>query len=130
MRRWHPLWRGFWLAAAMAAGLVLLGATDVLAVFRLERRMLVLLGGIALGAFLGALPGRLRRKENRARHTAWQSCLRAGLCGLTMALALRLAGSGAILPGLMTGSVGAYAFCGAALAAGFVTVRLMERRPA
>lgn len=44
-----------------------------------------------------------------------------------MALALGFAGDGRIIPRLMTGSAGAYAFGGTALAAGFVTVRIMGR---
>ena len=41
---------------------------------------------------------------------------------------LGMAGSGAVIPALMTGSVGAYAFCGMALVAGFITLRIAERR--
>lgn len=127
MRIVHPLWRGFWLACLMAAGLVLLGAADSLAPFRAERRLLAYAGAITVGAFIGALPGRLRRGVKPDQQTSWQRCLRAFLCGLAMALALGLAGDGRIIPALMTGSVGAYAFCGAALAAGFVTVRIVGR---
>ena len=44
-----------------------------------------------------------------------------------MTLALGMAGDGRILPALMTGSAGAYAFCGMALLGGFLTVRIMGR---
>lgn len=128
--RMHPLWRGFWLAAAMAAGLVLMGMTDSLAAFRLERRALAFSGAIAVGTFLGALPGRLRRGGKSRQGTTWQRCLRGFLCGIAMVLAMGLAGSGRVIPALMTGSAGAYAFCLTALAAGFVTVRIMGRERA
>lgn len=130
MMRSHPLWRGFWLAAAMAAGLVLLGAADALGPFRFDRRLLAYAGAITVGAFLGALPGRLRRGSRSAQSTTWKRCLRAFLCGLAMALALGFAGDGRIIPALMTGSAGAYAFCAMALLTGFVTVRIMGRKRA
>lgn len=130
MRIPHPLWRGFWLAAAMAAGLVLLGAADALGPFRFDRRLLAYAGAITVGAFLGALPGRLRRGSKSAQSTTWQRALRAFLCGLAMAFALGLAGDGRIIPALMTGSAGAYAFCAMALLTGLITVRIMGRRRA
>lgn len=134
MDRSHPLWRGFWLALSMAAVLFLLGPTDPLAPFRLERKPMVFFAAMTAGAFLGALPGRLRRRGKSAWRAPWQQprwglpLLRAFLCGAAMALALGMAGSGAVIPALMTGSVGAYAFCGMALIAGFITLRIAERR--
>jgi len=128
--RIHPLWRGFWLAAAMAAGLVLLGGVDSLAAFRLDRRAVAYAGAITVGAFLGALPGYLRKGRKPRFSLPWRQALRDFLCGFAMVLGLFLAGDGAILPGLMTGSAGAYAFCLAALAAGFVTVRIAGRAKA
>lgn len=125
--RMHPLWRGFWLAAAMAAGLVLKGMTDSLAPFRLERRALAYAGAITVGAFLGALPGRLRRGGKSRQRTTWQRCLRGFLCGVAMVLAMGLAGDGRVIPALMAGSAGAYAFCLTALVTGFATVRIMGR---
>lgn len=125
--RMHPLWRGFWLAAAMAAGLVLMGMTDTLSAFRLERRALVFAGAITVGSFLGALPGRLRRGGKSRQRTTWPRCLRGFLCGSAMVLAFGMAGDGRVIPALMSGSAGAYAFCLAALATGFATVRIMGR---
>ena len=127
MRTVHPLWRGFWLAAAMTATLLMLGETDSLGPFRLDRKLLVYAGAMTAGAFLASVPARLRRKES-CEKPSWQRCLRAFLSGAVMALALGMAGSESILSALMTGSAGAYAFCTAALAAGFVTVRVMEGR--
>lgn len=127
MRIPHPLWRGFWLAAAMAAGLVLMGFTDVLGPFRFDRRMIACAGAITVGAFLGALPARLRRGAKSAQRTTWQRCLRAFLCGFAMVLGLSLTGGTAVLPALLTGSAGAWGFALAAMATGFVTVRIMGR---
>lgn len=130
MRIPHPLWRGFWLAVAMMAGLVLMGFTDSLDVFRLDRRMIAYAGAIVVGAFIGALPGRLRRGSRPAQSTTWQRCLRGFLCGLGMTLGIGLAGRGFILPALLTGSAGALGFCAMALLAGFITRRIAERRRA
>ena len=124
--RIHPLWRGFWLAAAMAAGLVLLGGTDSLGVFLLDRRAVAFAGAMLAGAFLGGLPALLRRGRSSGRFP-WRRSLRGFLCGMGMTLALGMAGDGRILPALMTGSAGAYAFCGMALLGGFLTVRIMGR---
>ena len=125
--RSHPLWRGFWLAALLAAGLVLMGFTDCLAAFRGERGSIALCGGVTLGAFLGALPRWLTRKGKPRLLPYWRHALRAFLCGCGMPLAIGLAGDGAILPTLLTGSAGAVAFGLAALTAGLVTVRIMGR---
>lgn len=127
MRIVHPLWRGFYLAVVLAAMLVLLGPADMLAAYGFDRRMLALCGGVLAGAFLGAVPSRLTRRRKPVQRTTWQRCLRAFLCGAAMILGCAMAGSGRILNALMEGSVGAYVFGGAALAAGFVTVRIMER---
>lgn len=128
MRISHPLWRGFFLACAMAAALFLLGQMDSLSPFRLERRPLAYAGALVVGGFISALPRRLTRRRSPAPRTTWQRCLRAFLCGAAMVIALAMAGSGSVIPALMTGSLGAYVFCALALAAGFVTVRIAERR--
>ena len=130
MPRQHPLWRGFWLATVIAASLVLMGAADSLAPFRLDRRPLAYAGAVTVGAFLGALPGWLRRSARPAPTATWKRCLRAFLCGTAMALSIGLAGDGRILPALMTGSVGAYGFCLTALLTGLITTRIMGRKRA
>ena len=130
MYRSHPLWRGFWLAVALTAGLVLLAAADSLAPFRFDRRMIAFCGAVTTGAFLGALPARLRRGSVSAQRTTWQKCLRAFFGGFFMALGLGLAGDGRILPALLTGSAGGFGFCLTALAAGFITARIMGRKRA
>ena len=130
MRIPHPVWRGFWLAVLMMASLVLMGFTDALAVFRGDRRMIAFAGAVTVGAFLGALPGLLK---NRAASPTWQKgpwprYLLAFLGGAGMALAFGMAGDGRILPALLTGSPGAFLFCGTALLGGFATVRIGGRR--
>ena len=128
--RAHPLWRGFWLAAVLAAGLVLMGFTDSLAVFRGERGAIAFSGGITLGAFLGALPRWLTRRGKPRLFPDWRPALRAFLCGCGMPLAIGLAGGSAILPALLTGSAGAVGFAITTLIAGFVTTRIMGRAKA
>lgn len=128
MMRAHPLWRGFWLAAVLAAGLVLMGFADSLMPFRLERQAVAFAGAVTVGAFLGALPGRLRKGFKPAQATTWRRCLRGFLCGGGMAFAFALAGDGRVLPALLTGSAGAWGFALTALASGFATVRIMGRR--
>ena len=130
MRILHPVWRGFWLAVMMMAGFVLMGFTDALAPFRGERRMIAFAGAMMAGAFLGALPGRLRKGAASRQQTSWQRCLRAFLGGAGMALALGIAGDGRILPALVSCDPGAVIFGASALMTGFITVRLAERRRA
>ena len=125
MRRRHPLWRGFWLAAVLAAIRVLLGGQDWLAAYQLNRRSLALYAAAAVGAFLAALPGLIRRRRERPLRTTWQRYLLAFLCGAAMLLSVGMAG-GSILPALMEGSVGAYAFVGTAWAAGFTVLRIIR----
>lgn len=128
MLRSHPLWRGFWLAAVIAAGLVLMGFTDCPAAFRLERRAVAFCGAVTVGAFLGALPGRLRRGAGSNQGTAWRRCLRAFLGGCGLSLGLALAGDGGVFSASLTGSAGAWGFALMALVGGFATVRIMGRR--
>ena len=123
--RSHPLWRGFWLAAVQAASLVLMGFADCLGAFLLERRMLAFCGAVTVGAFLGTLPGWLKKSATRPAHPSWQRCLRGFLCGAGLVLALTLAGDGRMLSAFLTGSAGAWGFGLAALAGGFTTVRIM-----
>lgn len=125
--RSHPLWRGFWLAAVVAAGMVLMGFTDCLGAFRLERRMLAFCGAVTVGAFLGALPGWLRKSAPPVS-AGWKRCLRGFLCGMGLALAFSLCGDGRLLSAFLTGSTGAWGFAAAALIAGFAAVRIMGRK--
>ena len=130
MRIPHPVWRGFWLAVLMMAGLVLMGFADALAPFRGDRRIIAFVGAVTVGAFLGALPGLLRKRKAPLtwRRGPWYRYLLCFLGGLGLALAFGVAGDGRILPALLTGSPGAFLFGGAALLGGFATVRIGGRR--
>lgn len=126
MRRVHPLWRGFWLALVLTAAL-LLSDVDSLMAYRLNRQMLVLCGAAVLGAFLAALPGRLRRRT-KPEKPRWTRCVLALVCGLVMSIGLGLAGSGRILLSLAEGSSGAVAFVLAAWGTGLLTLLIVGRR--
>lgn len=138
MRGQHPLWRGFFLAAALTAIRFFLGETDSLSVFKGERPALFLYAALTLGGLLAALPSLLRSaararsaggfpaKAGHARPSVRRLML-CFACGAAMALGLGIAG-GSVLSALLSSSVGAYAFCAAALAAGCAVVRLSERR--
>ena len=130
MRIPHPVWRGFWLAVVMMAGLVLMGFTDALAAFRGERRMIVFAGAVTVGAFLGSVPALLRgRKLPPAwRISPWYRYVLAFLGGAGVALAFGVAGDGRILPALLTGSPGAFLFSAMALLGGFAAARIGRRR--
>lgn len=128
MRRVHPLWRGFWLAAALVTVRLLTGGPDGLAAYRLDRRILALSFAVTAGAFLAALPGRLRKGRRMPGKPALSRCIRALIAGAAMALGLHMAGGGRILPALMEGSAGAYAFAGTAWLTGLLTVRIAGRR--
>ena len=127
MRRVHPLWRGFWLACLWTAALVLLGGVDWLAAYRGGRTALALVLGVAAGAFLATIPALVRRREERSR-PRWTRLVICFLAGAALALACGMAGTGRILPALMEGSVGAYAFLGMAALTGFITARIIGRR--
>ena len=130
MRREHPLWRGFWLACVWTAALVTLGGADALAAFRGTELGLILAGATLAGGFLADLPRRLRHRGKTSARPRLSQLLTAFFCGLAMALALGMAGSGRILPALLEGSTGAYAFVAAAAAAAFVAARIAGRRNA
>ena len=127
MRRVHPLWRGFWLALALTAAL-LLSDVDALMAYGLNRRMLALCGATTLGAFLAALPGRLWRLRERPEKPRWTRCVLALVCGAAMSVGFGLAGSGRILLSLAEGSTGALAFVLAAWGTGLITLLIAGRR--
>jgi len=96
--------------------------------YRLNRRMLALCGATALGAFLAALPGRLRRLRERPEKPRWTRCVTALVCGAAMSVGLGLAGSGRILLSLAEGSTGAMAFVLTAWGTGVLTLLIAGRR--
>ena len=128
MRREHPLWRGFWLACVWTTALVMLGGVDALAAFRGTERGLILAGATLAGGFLADLPRRMRHRGEPSARPRLPRLLTAFFCGLAMILALGMAGAGRILPALLEGSTGAYAFVGAAGLTAFLTARIAGRR--
>jgi len=135
----RPFRRGLWLAAASAVILTLVGRIDFLAAYGQVRRLLgeaeradfFLAMAVMMipGAFLAALPGRLRRKGIR-RVSTWRGCLACFLGGLAMTLAASLAGGGDGMAwtGLLQGNISAYVFVAAAWLVGLMTARLRMRR--
>lgn len=128
MRRVHPLWRGFFLACLLSAALVLTGGPDWLAAVDGDSQALALLGMTALGAGLTAIPGLLRRRKGKKEKPCWARLLICFLCGLAMALACGMAGTGRILSALAEGSSGAFAFVGTAALTAFFTARIAAGR--
>lgn len=128
MRRVHPLWRGFFLACLLTASLVLTGGPDWLSALGGDKQALVLLGMTALGAGLTAVPGLLRRTKAGVHRPGWLRLLTCFLCGLVMALAGGMAGTGRILSAMAEGSVGAFTFVGTAALTAFITARIAARR--
>ena len=127
MRRVHPLWRGFWLACLWTAALYLLGGPDWLAPYRPEWAALAFTLSCAAASLLLSLPAIIRGRASHP-HPHWAQLLTAFMSGLAMVLACGMAGTGRILPALLEGSVGAYAFLGAAALSGLITARLLGRR--
>lgn len=107
------------LVLVMSALMVMAGESDALAVYAMT----------AVGAFLAALPGRIRRRKEKRLRSSWQGCVVCFAGGLVLVLAGGLANmNGALLTGLMQGSVSAYAFAALAWLAALVAARVKERR--
>ena len=86
-------------------------------------------GMTAVGAFLAALPGRIRRRKEPRLRSTWQGCLLCFAAGFVMVLAAGLGHmNGRLMTGLMEGSVSAYAFGTLAWLAAVAAARLKERR--
>lgn len=129
MRR--PCARGALLALTLTLGLALgspiqLGPEALLDSGRFTWALAAM---IVPGAFLAALPGRLRHRARPAAVSA-RRCALAFLGGLAATLGCGLAGSGAAML-LFTeptvGSLGGWGFLLSALAAGWIVARLVER---
>ena len=127
MHRVHPLWRGFWLACLWTAALYLLDGPDWLAPYRTERAALAFALSCAAASLLLSLPALVRKRSVPSR-PRWTQLMISFLSGLAMVLACGMASTGRILPALLEGSVGAYAFLGAAALSGLITARLLGRR--
>lgn len=83
----------------------------------------------AVGAFLAALPGRIRHRQEPRLRSGWKGCLVCFAAGFLMVLGAGLGRmNGRLLAGLMQGSISAYAFGAAAWLAALITARIAERR--
>ena len=130
MRR--PCARGTLLALTLTLALTLgfpidLGPEALLAGRRFALALAVML---VPGAFLAALPGRLRHRERARIPVRWQRCLLAFLGGLAVTVGCGLDGGGAavlLFTGPAVGSLGGWAFLLAALVVGWIVARLTER---
>ncbi|MBQ7844724.1 MAG: hypothetical protein IJ392_01085 [Clostridia bacterium] len=90
---------------------------------------LTLFAMTVVGAFLAALPERIRRRKEPRLRSTWQGCLVCFGAGLVMVLAAGLARmNGQLLLGLMQGSASVYVFAAVAWLAGLVAARIKERR--
>ena len=82
-----------------------------------------------VGAFLAALPERIRRRKEPRLRSTWQGCLVCFGAGFVMVLAAGLARmNGQLLLGLLQGSASAYVFAAVAWIAALVAARIKERR--
>lgn len=136
MRREHPLWRGFWLAAGLSLLMAALGRADSLPFYAyltelmqqtqaVEPFRLIAAAAVIVGACLAAIPRRIRRQGRRK--TTLRRCIACLLGGVGMTLGLGLSGGG-MLSGWLQGSVSAYVFALCAWLPGWLAVRLEERR--
>lgn len=133
MVKHHPMGRGFWLAAAVVLAMVLVGHADVLPAYAqasrltgqpvpMDRFAVAMAVMIIPGAFLAALPGRLKNREHRGDKPTGRSLLMAFLGGILLVLGLGVAGGG-MAAGLLFSGVGAWMFLLAACVTGFFLIR-------
>lgn len=138
MRKEHPLWRGFWLAASLSLLMAALGRADTLPFYTYLTRLmqqteiiepfrLIMAAAVIVGAFLAAIPRRIRKQGRRK--TTLRRCIACLLGGVGMTLGLGLSGGG-MLSGWLQGSVSAYAFALCAWLPAWIILRLKERRTA
>ena len=118
-----------WLVPlVLAAAMTVAGRLDLLAAYALmgDRYQGALLVMLPVGAFLAALPGRLRRHGRPRLRSTWQGCAVCFAGGVLSMLAAGLAemGDGLSLTGLAQGNVSAWAFAVAAWTAALCVVRL------
>ncbi len=135
---------GAWLLAlSVAAAMALSGQVNWLTVFGqagavtgrevaaapFQTAMAVML---IPGAFLAALPGRLRRRGQPHQRSTSLQCVKSFVGGVILILAASLAGmgDGLLMTGLAQGNISAYAFAACAWIAGLAVSRLTGRRRA
>lgn len=119
------------LAVALASAMTAAGRLDLLAAYtlagsRFQGAVLVML---PVGAFLAALPGRLRRRGQPRPRSTWRGCAVCSAGGMAAMLAAGLAQmeDGLTLTGLAQGSVSAWAFAAVMWLAALCAARLKAR---
>lgn len=130
--RAHPFLSGLALAFALCAAMVLWGSFAVQPVFRVaqvERPLAAFAVMTAVGAFLAAMPSRIRRRNGPYLRSTWRGCLTAFCAGVALVIGAHIAGMDDVeaLNGMMQGGLGALAFGGVAWCTALVTSRLMGR---
>lgn len=133
MEKEHPMRRGLWLAAAVALAMLFVGHADVMPAYgqaaRLvgqgaqpDRFVIAMAVMVIPGAFLAALPARMKRKE-AGNKPAGAALLKAFIGGVLLALGFGVAGGG-MSAGLLFGGIGAWLFALAAWVVGFLLIRM------
>lgn len=131
MKQLHPFRRSLPAAAAVMLVMTIFGTLNWTGVFRSPTpEGLTLLGGMAAGAFLVALPGRIRHRREMHGRPGLRGCAFAFAGGAVLMLGVRLAGMDdtMALAGAMQGSLSALAFAATAWLAAFAAARLAGRR--
>lgn len=129
----HPMRRGLWLAAAVVLAMLFVGHADVLPAYGQAARLtgqtanvdpfvIAMAVMIIPGAFLAALPSRLRKKEEQGEKPSGRALVMAFLGGILLVLGLGIAGGG-MAAGLLFSGIGAWAFALAACVTGFFLIR-------
>ena len=134
MEKEHSMWKGLALAAAVALAMLFVGHADVLPAYGQiaqwtgqnvtpDRFVIAMAVMIIPGAFLAALPSRLKRQEEKGGKPTGRSLLMAFIGGALLVLGLGIAGGG-MAAGLVFGGVGAWIFLLAAYVTSFLLIRL------
>lgn len=133
MKKQHPFWRAFWLAAVFVAMMIATGTPSLYETFAVQNvsaSALAFAVMIVPGAFLAALPERIRHRQETRRMSTWRGCLLMLAAGVTLMLGAGMAGAGDVraVAGAMQGGVGALIFVACAWLTAFVSARLADRR--
>ena len=132
MVKGHSMGRGLWLAAAVVLAMLFVGHADVLPAYgqigwltgrttQVNRFVVAMAVMIILGAFLAALPARLKDRE-KSEKPAGRSLLMAFLGGILLVLGFGIAGGGMAAGWLFSG-IGAWVFLLVAWVTGGVLIR-------
>ena len=132
MVKGYSMGRGLWLAAAVVLAMLFVGNADVLPAYgqigwltgrtaQVNRFVVAMAVMIIPGAFLAALPARLKSGEKSEKPTG-RSLLMAFLGGILLVLGFGVAGGG-MASGLLFSGIGAWVFLLTAWITGGVLIR-------